>query len=80
MTRHFESKDEGKSVMTANGDMVGTVEKVSGGAAHVKPDADLSTATRNKLGWTKEGEDVYEIKIQHVEEINDDGIHLKSDL
>lgn len=80
MARHFEAKDQGKKVMTTEGDVVGTIENVSGEAAHVKPDAGLSKATRGKLGWTNPSEDVYEIRNQHVEEIADDGIHLKSDV
>lgn len=80
MTRHFESKDEGMKVMTADGDMVGTIEKVEGGDAHVKPDAGLSQATRTKLGWTKEGEDVYALKHRNVDKISGNEVHLKSDI
>lgn len=66
--------------MTADGDVVGTVEQVSGGNAHVKPDAGLSQSMRRKLGWTAHGEDTYRLRKANVQEINDDGIHLKSNL
>lgn len=79
MARNFRSSDEGMDVYTADGDMVGTVERASGSTAHIKPTSGLSQSIRRRLGWTEEGEDTYRLKRDHVEEINDDGIHLKSD-
>lgn len=79
MVRNFKSEDEGKKVMTADGEMVGTVEEIRGGAAHVKPDSGLSGSIRNKLGWTEEGEATYRLHKRNVEKISGDEIHLKSD-
>ncbi|MBX0296253.1 hypothetical protein [Haloarcula nitratireducens] len=78
MVRNFRSEDEGKHVMTADGDMVGTIERASGGTAHVKPDSGLSGSIRRKLGWTDESEETYSLEKANVDKINDDGIHLKS--
>ncbi|MFB6176982.1 MAG: hypothetical protein ABEI99_07555, partial [Halobaculum sp.] len=61
MARQFQSKDEGKRVMTADGDMVGSIDKVEGGRAHVTVDESLSQSVRQKLGWTVEGETTYEL-------------------
>jgi hypothetical protein len=80
MVRNFNSSDEGKHVMTADGDMVGTVDRISGGSAHVKPDNSLSQNTRRKLGWTDESEDTFRLKKSNVDSIDDDGIHLQSSL
>jgi hypothetical protein len=80
MARAFEDADEGKKVMTADGDMVGTVEEIHGDRAHVKPDAGLSRGTRRKLGWTQQGEDVYPLKHSSVDAISGDEIHLKRNL
>jgi hypothetical protein len=80
MVREFESSDEGMKVMTADGDMVGTVEEIQSDRAHVKPDAGLSQNTRRKLGWTKQGEDTYPLKHSSVDQISGDEIHLKRNL
>lgn len=78
MARDFKSEDKGKKVLTADGEMVGTIEDVKGRSAHVKPDAGLGQSTRQKLGWTKEGEEVYELRHSNVDKISDDEIHLRS--
>jgi hypothetical protein len=80
MVRNFKSEDEGKSVMTADGDIVGRVEKVSGSTAHVKAEGGLSQSIRRRLGWTEEEEDTYELRKSNVDEITDDGIRLKKNL
>lgn len=76
MTRDFQSDDEGKKVMTADGDMVGTIETVSGSTAHVKPDQNLSRGTRRRLGWS-EDDDVVELPHSEVESISHDEVRLK---
>jgi hypothetical protein len=77
MPRDFESSDEGKQVMTADGDVVGTIDRVSGNRAHVKPDEGLSRGLRRKLGWSGEAE-TYELRKNRVATIDDDGIHLEA--
>jgi hypothetical protein len=77
MVRDFRSSDKGKTVLTADGDTVGTVDRIKGGHAHVKPDDSLSKSTRRKLGWTTEGEEMYELKKSKVDKIDDAGIHLQ---
>ena len=79
MVRNFREEDEGKHVRTSEGDMVGTIESVSGSSAHVRPDEDLSRSTRRRLGWTEEGEETYEIRKSHVDRITDDEVRLKED-
>lgn len=80
MARNFKSSDEGMDVFTADGDHVGTVERASGATAHIKPHSGLSRSMRRRLGWTEEGEDTYRLKKDHVKSIDEDGIHLKSNL
>ena len=80
MVRDFRNSDEGKKVMTADGDMVGTVEQIHGDEAHVKPDTGLSQSIRETLGWTAQGEDVYPLKHSSVDQISGDEIHLNSTL
>ena len=76
MDREFESDDEGKHVVTADGDEVGTVETVSGSTAHVKPEGDLSQSVRQRLGWADDDEDVYELESANVESVENDRMIL----
>jgi len=71
------AEDRGKNVLTADGDMVGTIEDIKGSNAHVKPESSLDQSIRSKLGWTTEGEDVYELNHSAVSQISDDEVHLK---
>lgn len=78
MVREFRSEDVGKRVISAEGRRVGTVVKISGGTAHVKPVLDLSESIRQKLGWTGEGQETYRLRKRAVEEITDEKIRLKA--
>jgi len=80
MVRDFQSDDQGKNVMTADGDMVGTVESASGSTAHIKADENLSRSIRRRLGWTEEGEETYALDKSNVDQISGDEIHLKQKL
>jgi hypothetical protein len=80
MPRDFESDDKGKRVVTADGDVVGTVDRTSGGSAHIKPDADMPRSIRRKLGWQDEEKDTYRLQKSNVDRINDDEIRLKKNL
>lgn len=80
MTRDFSSDDEGKRVVTADGDEVGTVEQTAGSMAHIRPNENLSRSVRRRLGWSEEGEETYELETSNVEEITDDEIRLKESM
>lgn len=80
MVRNFTSKDEGKRVVTADGDMVGTIDSTMDTTAHIRTDEDLSQNTRRRLGWTEEDEETYELQKSNVERITDDEIRLKKNL
>jgi sporulation protein YlmC with PRC-barrel domain len=76
MPRQFKTSDEGKTVVTADGDEVGTIEKIEGDMAHVRPKGSLSRSIRRRLGWA-EDEDAYEIEHSRVQQISGDEVHLK---
>lgn len=80
MVRNFNDTDQGKSVMTADGDAVGTIEQVRGSVAHVRPESGLAQNVRQRLGWTKEDEETYQLEKRHVDRIDDRGVHLKGDM
>ncbi|WP_026190338.1 hypothetical protein [Halomicrobium katesii] len=77
MPRDFMAEDRGKNVLTADGDMVGTIEDIKGSNAHVKPESSLNQSIRSKLGWTSDSEDVYELNHSEVSQISDDEVHIK---
>lgn len=64
--------------MTADGTMIGRVNEVDTDSdiAHVKPESDLDSSIRQKLGWTGEDDEVYELPHSSVQTIDDRGIHL----
>ena len=80
MVRNFQSGDEGKRVVTADGDTVGTVERASGLSVYIKPENDLSQSVRRRLGWSEEGEDTYRLQKSKVDGITDDEIQLRDNL
>lgn len=77
MAREFESSDEGKTVRTQDGDEVGQIQSVEGGMARVKPESGLTESIRNRLGWTSEDEDEYELDQSKVGDITDDEVRLQ---
>jgi len=77
MVREFRSNDKGKTVVTKAGDEIGTVERISGDMAYVKPMQNLSNRVRQRLGWEDE-EDTYELKHSKVTEFDDDEIHIRN--
>lgn len=80
MTRNFKDEDEGKRVVTADGDEIGTIEMASGSMAQVKPSSNLSQSVRRRLGWAEDGEDTYELQTSKVDSIESDEVRLKQNL
>ena len=69
--------DEGKRVVTTDGDEVGMISEVRGGTAYVEPDPGTFDSIKSKLGWGDAGEDTYPIEADHVERVTDDEVHLR---
>ncbi|MFT4932890.1 MAG: hypothetical protein ACI91T_002791 [Natronomonas sp.] len=72
-------EEAGKRVVDANGDHLGTVERVEGGTPFVDPNEDISTMTAVVLGWADE-EGSYPLGTHHIESISEEAIHLESNL
>lgn len=79
MVRNFEDDDEGKRVVTADGDEIGTVSRAEESRLHIKPAENLSRSVRRRLGWS-EDEDDYVLRKSKVDSIAGDEIHLKKNL
>lgn len=77
MVREFQDSDKGRGVMTSDGTIIGHVQAVSGDVVHVSPESDLDGAIRQKLGWTGEKQEVYELPHESVKRIDDRGIQLE---
>lgn len=77
MAQEFQSSDEGKTVKTQDGDDVGTIESAEGNMALVKPESGLTESIRDRLGWTSEDKDEYELDQSKVDEITDDEVRLQ---
>jgi len=76
MAREFNPNDEGKTVRTADGDTVGTIEKIQSGVAHVRPKDSLSRSIRRRLGWAEEEGNTFELARDQVMNVTDDEVRL----
>lgn len=73
----FDSSDEGKRVVTKDGDTVGEIREVQGDEAHVKPDSGLADSIRQRLGM-EDDSDTYVLQQSEIDTHSDDEIRLKS--
>jgi hypothetical protein len=77
MARAFKDSDEGMTVVTSDGDEVGTVAGVRGDTVHVKPETGLGESIRQRLGWGDDMEDTYELSHSRVQSFSGNKIHLQ---
>lgn len=77
MCVNFTGDDEGKRVVNANGEEIGMVKEVSGGAVHVDPDPGITDTIKSKLGWGDDDADTYRLDESNVESISDDEVRLR---
>lgn len=69
--------DEGKRVVTTDGDEVGMIREVRGGTAYVEPDPGMFDTIKAKLDWGDPGEEAYPIDADRVDRVTDDEVHLR---
>lgn len=69
--------DEGKRVVTTDGDEVGMITEVRSGTAYVEPDPGMFDSIKAKLDWGDAGEDTYPIEADRVDRVTDDEVHLR---
>lgn len=80
MARNFKPEDEGKRVLTADGQRIGEIDRVSGTDAYVRPDQSVDKSMRRRLGWVEEGLATYKLNNSDVARFTDQEIHLADDL
>jgi hypothetical protein len=71
--------DENKPVLDANGDRLGTVDRVEDGTAFVEPSGDVPPLVGTVLGWTGDDE-TFPLSNLRVDTVTDEEVHLRSNL
>ena len=77
MCPDFTADEEGKPVVTANGDTIGYVRDVDVRTAHVEPGPDMSDSIKSRLDWSATEEKTYQLDEDYVESITGDEIRLQ---
>lgn len=68
--------DEGKTVVTGDGDTVGMITGVEGSMAYVDPDPGMTDQIKSMLGWEDVQQEDYSIDESRVEDVTDDEVRL----
>lgn len=76
MASKLSERDEGKTVVNADGEEVGMISAFRGGTAYVDPDPGIADSVRSKLGWSDVDDDDYPLANDHVETVTDDEVRL----
>lgn len=75
MSQTLSPDDEGKTVVDANGEEVGTIERVEHGTAYVDAEEGLLEGLKSMLGDEEDG--TYSLVGTDVEEITDEEVGLR---
>ncbi|WP_135827035.1 PRC-barrel domain containing protein [Halorussus ruber] len=77
MTDPLTESDEGKRVVSADGELLGEVAKVDQGVAHLEPEEDYD-AIKSYLDWESDEDEGYTFQETAVEEVTDEKVVLKA--
>jgi hypothetical protein len=80
MPRNFRTEDEGSSVMTAAGEVIGTLIRAAGTYAEVRPVEGLSEGMRQRRGWTESTTEPFRLDRSKVSTFAEDGIYLTNEI
>jgi len=75
MSQTLSPDDEGKTVVDANGEEVGTIDRVEHGTAYIDAEEGLLEGLKSMLG--DEGDGTYSLVGTDVEEITDEEVRLR---
>ncbi|WP_132059905.1 PRC-barrel domain containing protein [Halorussus amylolyticus] len=78
MDETLTQDDEGKRVVGSEGEMLGTVDKVDHGIAHVEPDAGDYKSVKRYLNWEDSADD-YTFQESAIERRTGDEIVLRAE-
>jgi hypothetical protein len=79
MASEITEEEEGKSVLSSDGEQVGVVIDVQHGTARVKPDPGLTDELKAKVGFGDTDEESYPLQEERIETVTDDEIRLRED-
>jgi hypothetical protein len=79
MAAEITEDEEGKSVLSSDGEEVGVVIDVQYGTARVEPDPGLTDELKAKVGFGDTDEESYPLQEERIETITDDEIRLRDD-
>ena len=79
MDETLTEADEGKRVIGPEGEVLGTVDKVDQGVAHVEADAGDYETVKRYLNWEDSENDDYTFQETAVESVSDDEIVLRDE-
>lgn len=69
--------DEGKKVVNANGNAIGSIIEVKDGVGYVDPDPELSDSIKANLGWgDKQLENTFRLDSSNIDTISGDEVRL----
>jgi hypothetical protein len=77
MPRTFRTEDEGKRVVSADGERVGTCQECRGDTARVEPETDLAGTFRQRLGWPNDERETYRLSNSLVDRVGEEEIRLR---
>ncbi|PSP72729.1 hypothetical protein BRC86_11605 [Halobacteriales archaeon QS_3_64_16] len=79
MAAEITEDEEGKSVVSSDGEEVGIVIDVQYGTARVEPDPGLTDELKAKVGFGDTDEESYPLQEERIEAVTDDEIRLRDD-
>ena len=72
--------EEGKRVITEDGEEIGRITEVHHNAAAVKPDRGLTDQLRSALGWGDTDKETYRLQAGDVSRVTDETVVVHGDL
>lgn len=77
-TVSIDDIDEGQTVYDARDEKIGPVTDVEDDLIHVDPHAGLGDRIKASLGWSGHDGDDYTIRVDQIETVDRDGVHLRT--
>lgn len=77
MSGDFKSKDRGKRIVTSEGDVIGSVDRIEDGEAYVRPKRGILGGCGSWITDTKKAVRTFSLDRENVAEVTDTEIHLE---
>lgn len=76
-TAQLTEDDEGKRVVSTDGEKIGIIAEVRGGTAYVDADPGMFDTIKAKLNWGDIDQDTYPLNADDVARVTDDEVRLR---